>query len=128
LAHDADLLTSIREFADREGIGSGMFHLIGAVKKATLSFYDQQVKKYVNISLNRPLEVLSCVGNVGKLDGKTVIHAHVTLSDGEGKAYGGHLSEGTTIFSAELFLIELKGVSLEREYDTVTGLNLFKFD
>jgi len=128
LAHDADLLTSIREFVEKESIRSGMFHLIGAVKNATVSFYDQQAKKYVDIPFDKPLEVLSCFGNVGKLEDKTVIHAHMTLSDSEGKTYGGHLSEGTTIFSAELILIELKGVNLEREYDPVTGLNLFKLD
>jgi len=53
-------------------------------------------------------------------------HVHLVLGDKEGKTFGGHLDEGTTIFSAEMFLLEVKNIVLEREYDEVTGLNLFK--
>ena len=72
------------------------------------------------------MEILACIGNVSKLKGETLIHAHIVLGDSEGRAYGGHLERGTIIFSAEMFLVKLEGLTLNREYDEVTGLNLFK--
>ena len=65
-------------------------------------------------------------GNVGKLGNETLVHGHITLSDAQGQAWGGHLTKGTEVFAAELVMTELRDVELVREFDTVTGLNLIK--
>ena len=38
----------------------------------------------------------------------------------------GHLLPGTMLFACELFIEELEGGGLEREYDPRTGLHLWK--
>lgn len=126
LPYDGDLLESIRDFAVRVGVETGVLWVIGAVKKASVSFYNQEEKTYSKHSFDEPLEILSCIGNIAKLKGETFAHAHIVLGDKNGRTYGGHLEKGTTVFSAEMFLLELKGVTLNREYDETTGLNLFK--
>ena len=126
LNYESDLLDSIKGFADDKGVKVAVFFLLGAVKKARFSFYDQEEKKYVEDEIEEAMEVLSCIGNIAKMKGETIVHGHIVLSDRKGKSCGGHLRNGTIVFSAELFIMELKGTVLEREYDEVTGLNLFK--
>jgi len=126
LPHNEDLLESIRKAVEEEKVEAGIFWIIGAVKRAEVSFYVQAEKRYLKHCFDKPMEILACIGNVSKLKGETLIHAHIVLGDSEGRAYGGHLERGTIIFSAEMFLVKLEGLTLNREYDEVTGLNLFK--
>ncbi|MEM2122335.1 MAG: DNA-binding protein [Candidatus Bathyarchaeia archaeon] len=125
LDHGADLLASIRKIVDDNDVKAAVFWIIGAVRRATIGYYDQGERRYVKVSMDEPLEVASCMGNVAQFRGETLIHAHITLADRNGKAFGGHLYEGTIIYAAELYLMELN-LKLEREYDETTGLNLFK--
>ncbi|RLG91915.1 MAG: DNA-binding protein [Candidatus Hecatellales archaeon] len=125
LPTDGDLLKTIEGFAGEMGVEAGVLWVIGAVRKAVIKYYNQEEKKYSRISLNKPLEILSCIGNISKLEGKIIAHVHLVLGDKDGKTFGGHLDEGTKIFSAEMILLEVKNVVLERVYDEVTGLNLF---
>lgn len=126
LNYESDLLDSIRRFADEKGVKVAVFFVLGAVKKARFSFYDQEEKRYLEHEIDEPMEVLSCIGNISKMKEETIVHGHIVLSNRKGRSYGGHLRNGTIVFSAELFIMELEGTVLEREYDEVTGLNLFK--
>ncbi len=127
LDYESDLLESIKALAEKNGFVSATFSAIGAVKNATVSFYDQSEKCYLDLTFDKPLEVLTCSGNIGKLKGETLVHAHIALSDIEGRAFGGHLMKGTKVFAIEVVMTELKHVELLREFDPVTGLNLIRF-
>ncbi|MDY6966714.1 MAG: PPC domain-containing DNA-binding protein [Halobacteriota archaeon] len=124
LDHDADLLDSIRDFAEACGIRLGVFTAIGALKEARISFYDQKEKKYGVIEIIEPLEIASLVGNISMKDGKVFAHAHATLSGRDGAVKAGHF-EGGRIFACELYLRELTGAEFVRAYDEVTGLSLW---
>ncbi|MGC8849498.1 MAG: PPC domain-containing DNA-binding protein [Candidatus Bathyarchaeia archaeon] len=125
LDHGADLLASIRRVAEENDVRAGVFWIIGAVRRAAIGYYDQGERRYVEASLDEPLEIASCMGNIAQYKGETLVHAHITLAGRDGRAFGGHLYEGTIIYAAELYLVELD-LELEREYDETTGLNLFK--
>lgn len=127
LDYGADFLDSVRRFADEKGIGSAVFTALGAFERVALAFYDQTAKKYTIEKIERPIELLSCVGNIGKLIGKTIVHSHAVVSDSEDRVYGGHLAEESIVFACELVISELQGINLGREYDKETGLNLFTF-
>ena len=46
------------------------------------------------------------------------LHIHISMSDKNGKAYGGHLVEGTEVLmTADIVLGEIEGVDMLREYD-----------
>ena len=55
-----------------------------------------------------------------------MVHAHVTLSDEQGNAFGGHLAPGTVIFACEFVIQELAGDALTRGFDEQTGLPLWQ--
>jgi hypothetical protein len=125
LRHDADLVQSIAELASSMEIGAGSFTAIGALKSARLGYYDQTNRKYREMRIESPHEMVSCVGNVSVSDGKPFVHVHVVLADEKGSTKGGHLVEGI-VFAAEVHLRPLKGAKLERKYDKVTGLWLWE--
>lgn len=122
-----DLLEELNAFCKKENIRLGVFNLIGAVRNAKLGYYDQEKKQYTGcVELNKKLEIASCTGNISIKDGEIFVHAHITLADMEGKAFGGHLMPGTEIFAAEFFVQELIGQDLVRAKDEITGLPLWK--
>ncbi|MFH1684542.1 MAG: PPC domain-containing DNA-binding protein [Candidatus Margulisiibacteriota bacterium] len=123
---DRDLLQSLTDFCKKENIKLGTFNVVGAVKNANLGYYDQEKQQYAGrVELNKKLEIASCSGNISLKDGEIMVHAHIVLADGEGKAFGGHLMPGTTIFAAEFHVQEYVGAELHREKDPKTGLPLW---
>lgn len=125
LAHDADILESAARFCGEIGLEMGLVTVIGAVKKATIAFYDQSNKEYDYITFDEPLEIVSLTGNVSRRGGKPIIHAHAIFSRPDGETVAGHLSSPTTVFAGEISVIELKGKTFDRGYDEVTGLPLW---
>ena len=126
LPHDSDFLEAMTELAGRGGIKLGTISAIGAVKRAKIGFYDQKTREYQEKEILEPMEISSCLGNISLKDGEIFVHAHVTLADKEGRVLGGHLAPGTIIFAAECRITELKGESLKRSYDDITGLSLWQ--
>jgi predicted DNA-binding protein with PD1-like motif len=122
LKRGSDLLRSLEILAEQTKIKGGVFTGIGAVSKASFAFYDQTSRSYVNFVKDEELELLSCSGSFGVMQGRPKVHCHVLFSDREGRAFGGHLLEGTTVFVVEIHLAELRGVSLERAQDPDTGV------
>ncbi len=125
MEHGKELLEQLSKFVESEDIKSALVSGLGAVKWAEIGFYDQKKKEYINLRLNRNMEVSSLTGNVSLKDGKPFLHLHAVLSDGKGDCYGGHLVRAE-VFAFEASLIVLKGEPPERELDDVTGLYLWK--
>jgi len=120
-----DLLQTIQQFCVHHQIPCGLIQGIGAVDQATYSVYDQKSKKYIKFNRTEELEILSLSGNVSLFDDKPMVHAHIALSDREGKACGGHLMSGTRVYSAEIFIQELSGDPKVRKQDKATQLSLW---
>lgn len=121
-----DLLEALTALARARGVRAGWLQFLGAVERARLAFYDQEGHEYRPLELPQPLEIAAGVGNVSLLDGEPFVHAHVVLTDGEGRAYGGHLLPGTAVFACEYALWELAGAPPpERGPDPATGLKLW---
>ena len=125
---DADLLAELTAACVAEGIKLGCVEALGAAQKARLAFYDQEAREYRFFELDEPLEITSLVGNVSLKDGQPIVHAHVTLADAAGRAYGGHLVPGTIVFSCEFCIRALEGTELTRGFDEQTHLPLWKMD
>lgn len=123
----SDLLSELTKLCKKEHIRLGVFSVIGALTCAKLGYYNQDAKKYTDcVSLDKKLEITSCIGNISLLDSEIFVHTHITLADHNGTAYGGHLMPGSKIFAAEYYIKELLGTTLERIHDPETGLNLWK--
>ena len=122
----ADLLSEITGFCKKNSIKLGVFSIIGALTDAKLGYYDQDEKKYAEcVSLDKKLEITSCIGNISLKDSEAFVHAHITLADHSGRCYGGHLMPGSTIFAAEYYIRELSGGEMIRKPDPDTKLSLW---
>jgi len=128
LAHGADLLEELTGICIREEIRLGRIEAFGAVQNARLGFYHQKTRKYQSLALDRPLEITKLIGNISLKEGKPMVHAHITLADKEGFAYGGHLMPGTIIFACEFILQVFAGPIFQRGLDLETGLPLWDMD
>ena len=126
LKHGGDLLEELTLVCEHNSISLGHVEALGAVKKARLGFYNQQACKYDFFEIEENLEIAGLIGNVSMRDGKPMVHAHITLSDADGRAYGGHLVPGTVVFACEFIIAVYKGQQLRRAYDEETGLPLWK--
>jgi len=126
LAPDTDLLEGLTAACERNGVRLGCVSAIGAVKKARIGYFDQRKGEYVFLELDKDMEVTALAGNVSLKDGKPMVHAHVTLGDSDGRAFGGHLAPGTVVFVCEYVIQALEGGELVRELDPKTGLALWK--
>jgi len=121
-----DLAEAIKKRVEETGIKAGVFFLIGTLKEVVLGYYKEG--QYKSIHLDGPLEIASCMGNIA-VDEKEelIIHAHLIVSDEKGKAFGGHLMNGSHVgATAELVIIEGVGVNLRRVLDEKTKLRLWK--
>jgi hypothetical protein len=121
------LLGSLEDLARDAAVQGGAFTAIGAVRKAAFSFYDQSSHRYVPIKMNEGMEIVSCSGTFGVLNGSPKIHCHVAFSNREGLAFGGHLIQGTEVFVGEVHLTEVDGVKLERRVEQETGMAILDF-
>jgi predicted DNA-binding protein with PD1-like motif len=125
IEHGADLLEALGGLCRERDIRLGWFEGLGAVKKAALSFYDQQTHEYRVVEIDRPLEITGLAGNISVKEGAPFVHAHVTFADDAGRAFGGHLAAGTIVFACEIMIEVLDGPVLERLFDETTGLSLW---
>ena len=111
-------------FAHEHGVGGASFTAIGALREATLGYWDWETKEYQRIPVREQVEVLSLVGNVAlSVDGSPKVHAHVVVGKADGTAHGGHLLEGHVRPTLEVMLVELPR-HLRRRHDPETGLAL----
>ena len=125
LRHGGDLLDEITEVCGQRNIKLGRIEAIGAVRKACIGFYDQEKREYGYINIDEPLEITNLTGNISIKDNSPFVHAHVTLADSTGRAYGGHLVQGTIVFACECAIEVMEGPAFERGFDRETGLSLW---
>ena len=65
-----------------------------------------------------PFEILSLVGTWTPEGG----HWHISLSDGNGNVWGGHLCTGSIIYTtAEIVIVDIGRHNPIRQYDSNTG-------
>jgi len=124
-AYGTDLVQELQDFVQKEGINLAWISGVGAVVKANLRFYNQVEKSWLDIAVNKNLEVINLTGNISLLNGEPIVHVHITLSDEEGRCYGGHVGPGTMVFNMEILLTTLTGPPVTRKLDTDTGLTLW---
>ncbi|MCS7124963.1 MAG: DNA-binding protein [Candidatus Bathyarchaeota archaeon] len=123
-----DLAEAIKERAEKSGVRAGLLIVIGGLKNAVLGYYKEGA--HIHIHLDGPLEIASCVGNIAvDENGETIIHAHIIVTNGEGKAFGGHLLRGSLVgTTAELVMVEALGVDLKRSFDEASKLKLLNLE
>ena len=121
----SDVLGSITDYALEHNIRAAAVSFLGAVRRASLRYYNQDAKQYIDCDVNEHLEIVAGTGNVSVLDGVPFVHIHAAFGDAEGRAYGGHVNAGTEVFACEVTISELDGIAPVRQPDETTGLILW---
>ncbi|MHB8119148.1 MAG: PPC domain-containing DNA-binding protein [Methanothrix sp.] len=120
----AEIIGQITDLAKDMGIKAAFISAIGALTRADIGCYDQAVREYHVTTVDEPVEIAACSGNISLLEDRPFVHAHAVLANGRGRSWAGHLVRGS-IFAAELYLQELSGLPLKRVPDSITGLKLW---
>src|SRR5713101_1943920 len=120
-----EILSGLTEFAEREKIAAGYFTAIGALKSARFGWFDPARKAYRDIPINRQVELISLIGDVGLVNGAPQIHAHGAVGLPDGRVRGGHLLHAIAWPTLELFFTACP-TTLIKNHDDET--NLFLFD
>ena len=121
----SDVLGSITEYVTEQNVRAADVSFLGAVRRASLRYYNQDAKQYIDFDANEHLEIVAGTGNVSILDGAPFVHIHAAFADAEGRAYGGHVNAGTVVFACEVTIFELEGIAPVRQPDETTGLMLW---
>lgn len=125
LPKGSDLMVELTRLCQEENIRLGKVQAIGAVSKAKVGFFPQEGNEYFFLEFDYHLEIISLQGNISIMDGASFIHAHIALMNNEGKMIGGHLIEGTEVFSCEYIINEYmpeEDKTFHRVLDEETGL------
>jgi uncharacterized protein len=119
-----EAVSSIEDFARKNGIAAAQLTGIGAFSDAVLGFFDWETKNYRNIPVTEQVEVVSLLGDIALgADGKPALHPHVVVSRSDGIAMGGHLLKAHVRPTLEVVLTESPR-HLHKRKDAESGLAL----
>ena len=110
-----DLKQSLLRYCiDQEIDAACMLSCVGSLRQAAIRFANQPE----GIGFEQPLEIVSLEGTLSQYG----IHLHIVVSDSEGQVIGGHLMDGSTIYTtAEIVLGIVLNTIFKREIDPLTG-------
>jgi predicted DNA-binding protein with PD1-like motif len=115
IAVGADLRAALDAVPRAHGVDAAfVVQGIGSLSVACLRY----AGKSELAELRGDLEILSLAGSLGP-DGP---HLHMTVADGAGRVYGGHMGAGCVVrTTAEVLVALLPGHRFSRETDPATG-------
>lgn len=120
-----EVIASLSDIAEREGVTFAEVSGIGAADEFDVSVYDVKAKVYFDNTFREPLEITSLLGTVSEKDGAPYVHIHATAGRADGAVIGGHLKRAVISATCELVLHTVYG-RVARFYDERTGLNLME--
>ena len=121
-----EILEKIREIAAKEHITLASISALGATNDFTVGVYKVDEKKYYANSFQGSFQIVSLTGTINTMNGEFYTHLHMSAGNDKGEVFGGHLNRAVVSATCEMVVDVLDG-TVDRQYDPVTGLNLFKF-
>lgn len=123
---DEELVATIKSFCKNHSIKLASVSGIGALNKAHIGIFIQDIQKYKSTTLTGSMEIASLTGNVSQMDDEVYVHLHIVVTDETYNAYGGHLNAGWIGATGEIIIDVIDG-QVDRAFDKEVGLNLLKF-
>ncbi|WP_223857409.1 PPC domain-containing DNA-binding protein [Sphingobacterium micropteri] len=123
----SSIVDTLTDFVASQKIVAGEITGIGATNEATLRFFDPDTKEYVDKTFTEQMEISNLSGNIAEVDGKLMLHLHVTLGKSDYSALAGHLSDAKIRGAGEFFInaIHTKVIKIKNED---IGLNFYDFE
>ncbi len=121
-----EILTQIKELAQKEHIRLASVTALGATNDFTVGVYNVGEKKYHANEFQGNFEIVSLAGTINTMDGAFYTHIHMSAGNDRGEVFGGHLNRAVVSATCEMVIQVIDG-EVDRAYDPETGLNLFRF-
>ena len=120
-----EIVTVLQKICDENQIRLGKISGIGAVRKATIGFFEMNNKQYHSTVLKGDFEITSLLGNITTMNDKIYLHVHINLANEKNQTYGGHLNEAIVSATCEVIIEEFEGEA-NRRLDKNIGINLLQ--
>ncbi len=121
-----EVMSCLGAFARDAALDSAQITGIGAFSDAALQYFCWKTKKYVEIPVDRQVEVAALVGDVAlSPKGAPAVHLHVVLGDKDGSAMAGHLGRAHVRPTLEVIVTESPSY-LRKAIDPESGLALIR--
>lgn len=129
-----DVLKGLEEACEKYKINNGVIlSVIGSLDGVRFCSVDHLPESKAGygytgvLKLDGPIELTGAAGIIcHDCDNNTNLHVHVTLSDPNGKGFGGHLTYGTKVLlTVDAVLAEIEGIVMGREYNEELEVPLF---
>lgn len=122
LERSEEIIKALTRFAGDQNIKSAFFIGLGAVSQARVAFYNIKDRLYQWQEFKgQNLEIVNLTGNISLKNNKPFVHAHITLTDEQGRALGGHLGKAVVSGTCEIMIMLLEK-TISRQFDSETGL------
>ena len=96
-----------------------MLSCVGSLRQAAIRFANQPE----GTVFEQPLEIVSLEGTLSQHG----VHLHIAVSDSKGQVIGGHLMDGSTIYTTAEIVLGIKPDTIfKREIDPLTGYKELK--
>lgn len=122
-----EIAATLKDFCRKEHVTLGAIRAFGAVNRVELGLFKTVEKEYFIRTMEGDFEITALLGNISTMDGEIYLHMHITLSDIENRAYGGHMNKAFVSATVEA-VVEVMDGTVDRAFDDEVGLNLFRFD
>ena len=123
---DEEILEQVKKLALKENIRLAAVQALGAISSFTAGVFKTDEKKYLSNEFEGAFEIVSLTGTINTMNGEFYCHLHISAGNEKGQVFGGHLNRAVVSATCEMVVDVLDG-TVDRQYDPVTGLNLFKF-
>lgn len=129
-----DVLLGLEEACKKHNINNGVIlSAIGSLNGVRFCSVDKLPGSKAGygyseiLALEGPIELAGATGIIcHDKENKTNLHVHICLCDPKGKAYGGHLAEGTKVLlTTDVVIAEIDGIIMGREFNNELGVPLF---
>ena len=122
-----EILDSIYKVTKNLDIKFGWINGIGAVENIIIGAYSTSIKNYIKKEFDGEFELISMLGNITIKKGDPFVHIHVTISDEECNAFGGHLFSANITATCEIML-QISNKPIHRKNCSEIGLYLWDFE
>jgi len=118
-----EIIASLRDAFERKKLKGAFFFGLGVGENLVLGYFDADKQIYIKKLFAGEYEFTSLAGNIARAGEELIVHCHVTITNSEFHAFGGHLFQGTVPATCEIIMLPLRR-ALRRKLDTSTGLKL----
>lgn len=127
VADKSSILDALTDFVVSQKITAGQISGIGATNEATLRFFNPDTKSYVDKTFTGQMEISNLSGNISEVEGKPMLHLHITLGKSDYSALAGHLSDAKIRGAGEFFIHPINSKVVKVRNGDI-GLNFYDFE